>query len=240
MTRFAELPLAQRLSIVRSGTAYFAQRLDGLADNDFREPCALPDWTRAHLIAHLGYNATALGRLLDWAVTGVETPMYSSAEGRAAEIAEGAELEPGTLRESFGRAAQVLDERLSAATDSVWSAQVRTAQGRLVRADEILWMRSREVWIHAVDLADGARFEDFPDAVLDSLLTDITDVWHRRGDGAGVLLAADGLAAISVQPETAVTTTVSGPLATIVRWAAGRGADDIHIDGPQTTPPVWL
>ena len=41
-------------------------------------------------------------------------------------------------------------------------------------------MRTREVWIHAVDLGNGGRFGDFPDVVLESLLADIVEGVARR------------------------------------------------------------
>jgi NAD(P)-dependent dehydrogenase (short-subunit alcohol dehydrogenase family) len=101
---------------------------------------------------------------------------------------------------------------------------MRTAQGRLVPAAETAWMRAREVWVHAVDLDTGARFGDFPDVLLDSLMDDIVGTWRRNGHGAGMVLAIDGRASIAVQENTPVDATIHGPLPAVVRWAAGRGA----------------
>lgn len=39
--------------------------------------------------------------------------------------------------------------------DANWTHEVRTAQGRTVPASETVWMRTREVWVHAVDLDNG-------------------------------------------------------------------------------------
>jgi maleylpyruvate isomerase len=71
-----------------------------LADADLDADTLLDCWTRKHLIAHDGYNAAALCRLLDWAATGVETPMYDSTEQRAREIKE--------VRRAAGRGAVAL------------------------------------------------------------------------------------------------------------------------------------
>ena len=49
-------------------------------------------------------------------------------------------------------------------------------------------MRTREVWIHAVDLANGATFTDIPEPVLERLLTDITGAWKVRGTGADLVV----------------------------------------------------
>ncbi|MQY27096.1 maleylpyruvate isomerase family mycothiol-dependent enzyme [Nocardia aurantia] len=237
---FDDLPLPERLLIARRGTAYFAQRLALLPDDALAQPISLTGWTRSHLIAHVGYNAAALCRLLEWAATGVETPMYASPGRRAEEIAAGATLSPAALRNLFAHTNARLDRAWRTLPDPAWSAEVRTAQGRLVPASETAWMRTREVWIHAVDLGNGGRFGDFPPVVLDSLLTDIAGVWRRKDLGAGLVLAVDGREPLVVRDDTSTDTTVSGPLAAVVRWATGRGAVGARIEGPRTTPPPWL
>ncbi|MFE5707148.1 maleylpyruvate isomerase family mycothiol-dependent enzyme [Rhodococcus koreensis] len=233
-----DLPLAERLLVARRGTAYFAQRLAELTDEQLYEPTALSGWSRAHLVAHVGYNAAALCRLLEWAATGIETPMYASPEQRGREIAEGATLSAAALRNLFDHTVARLDEKWRNLPDSAWEAQVRTAQGRTVPVSETAWMRTREVWIHAVDLGNGGRFGDFPDVVLESLLTDITGMWRRKDLGAGLVLTVDGCEPVAVQPDSAPAGKVSGPLAAVVRWAAGRGAVGLGPDIPE--PPHWL
>jgi len=236
---FNDLDFAERLLIARRGTAYFAQRLADLSDRDLDADSLLPGWSRRHLVAHVGYNAAALCRLMDWAGTGTETPMYASAEQRACEIDEGSTLNPGELRNLFDHTVARLDQKWRHLPPAAWSAQVRTAQGRLVPASETVWMRTREVWIHAVDLASGGRFSDFPPVVLQSLLADIVEAWRRNDRGAGLTLAVEGCNPI-VLPPGPRTTTVSGPLPAVVRWAAGRGAVDVSIDGDEVGPPRWL
>lgn len=235
---FHDLPLAERLLIARRGTAYFAQRLAELTDEQLSEPTPLPGWSRAHLVAHVGYNAAALCRLLEWAATGIESPMYASAEQRGREIAEGSTLSAAALRNLFDHTVARLDEKWRNLPASAWEAQVRTAQGRRVPVSETAWMRAREVWIHAVDLGNGGRFGDFPDVVLESLLTDITGMWRRKDLGAGLVLTVDGCEPVAVQPDSPATGKVSGPLAAVVRWAAGREAVGLGADIPE--PPHWL
>jgi maleylpyruvate isomerase len=240
VTRFADLDLSERLLIARRGTAYFAQRLAELSDNDFDGDTLLPGWSRRHLVAHVGYNAAALCRLMDWAATGVETPMYESAEQRSREIAEGATLDPAAFRNLFDHTVARLDEKWRNLPASAWAAQVRTAQGRLVPASETAWMRSREVWIHAVDLANGGRFDDFPVVVLDSLLADIVGMWRQKELGGGLVLTVDGSAPVAVQEDSPVSATVAGTLAGVARWAAGRGAVGVDVEGNLQEPPRWL
>jgi maleylpyruvate isomerase len=237
---FGDLDLSERLLIARRGTAYFAQRLSELSDNDFGGDSLLPGWSRRHLVAHVGYNAAALCRLMDWAATGEETPMYESVEQRGREISEGATLSPAALRNLFDHTVARLDEKWRHLPASAWSAQVRTAQGRLVPASETAWMRTREVWIHAVDLANGGRFADFPAIVLDTLLVDIVGMWQQKNLGAGLIVAVDGCAPIAVQEDSPRSTTVAGTLAGVVRWAAGRGTVGVNIEGELDVPPRWL
>ena len=176
---FNDLELSERLLIARRGTAFFAQRLAELTDDELDGDTLLDGWTRKHLLAHVGYNAAALCRLLDWAATGVETPMYESMEQRGQEINEGATLSAAALRNLFDHTVARLDEKWRHLPESAWDAEVRTAQGRSVPASETVWMRTREVWIHAVDLVNGARFTSFP-----NISAGVTAHRHRRNVAA--------------------------------------------------------
>src|SRR5689334_9190616 len=235
---FHDLELSERQLIARRGTAFFAQRLADLSDDDLESGSLLDGWTRKHLVAHLGYNAVALCRLMDWAATGVETPMYPSAEYRDREIKEGATLSAAALRNLFVHTVARLDEKWRNLDASRWAAPVRSAQGRTVPATETVWMRTREVWIHTVDLDNGAQFGDFPDVVLESLLADIVEAWRRKALGADLMLEVTGAKPIAVG--AAAHRTVRGQLPAVVRWAAGRGAVGVTSDADISTPPPWL
>lgn len=237
---FHETPLHERLLTARRGTSYLAQRLAELSDSDLDADTLLPGWTRRHLLAHIGYNAAALCRLMDWATTGQESPMYAGTEQRGREIAEGATLTPAALRNLFDHTVARLDEKWRNAPESAWSAEVRTAQGRTVPAAETVWMRTREVWIHAVDLDNGGRFGDFPDTVSESLITDIVGMWQKKSTGAGIVVDVTERAPLVVDSAAAMRTTVRGTLPAVVRWASGRGADGVDIEGVAAQPPRWL
>lgn len=234
---FDALVLPERLLIARRGTAYLARRIAELTDSDFDDATLLDGWTRRHLVAHAAYNAVALCRLLDWAVTGKETPMYASTEQRGREIADGATLNAGALRNLFLHSCARLDEKWRHLPRAAWTETVRTAQGRQVPAEETVWMRTREVWIHAVDLDNGARFGDFPVPVLESLLTDVVGAWRTRSAGTNLVIAVDGREPIAVHPGTQPITTVTGTLPAVARWATGRGS--VGIDGGGLAPR-WL
>ena len=235
------------LATVRLGTAYFRRTLQGVRDEDFAAPSLLPAWRRNQLIAHVGYNARAIARLVTWATTGVETPMYASPRARGEEIERGATLRPDALRSLCEHAAIDLDVRWRDLPADRWSVTVVTAQGREVPVAETLWMRSREVWLHGVDLDVGGRLEDIPAPVLRRLLSDVAGTWDKRGELEGLALSVDtdesGDHAAYGDADRAAT-LVTGPLAVLLGWATGR-SDPGHAAlewrrGEPVEAPRWL
>jgi maleylpyruvate isomerase len=234
------------LATVRLGTAYFRRALQRVRDDELTAPSLLPGWRRNQLVAHVGYNARAVARLVSWAATGVENPMYASPEARTEEIERGATLRPDALRSLCEHAAIDLDVRWRDLPDDRWSATVVTAQGREVPASETLWMRSREVWLHAVDLDVGGRVADIPAPVLRRLLSDVVGMWDKRGELGGFSLVVDGPreADRASYGDPAAATSVAAPLAALVGWATGRVGHthpSLRWDrGTPTEAPRWL
>lgn len=232
-----ELP--QRLAWAQDGAELFFTHLDKLADGAFARETALAGWTFAHVVGHLGYNARALSRLVRWASTGVETPMYRSSEARDEEIEQGATLSATELRAFAKDADAQLRSDLAGMTTQSWLAKVVTAQGRPVPAAEIPWMRAREVWVHAVDLGTGVEFEQFPPALLDKLLSDITGMWQRREQPPAVrLVPTDRDRTWEVSLPDADQAEITGTAAALVRWGTGRGTAGVNESAP--VPGRWL
>jgi maleylpyruvate isomerase len=216
----------------RRGTAFFARKLNELSDAELDGDSLLPGWTRRHITAHIGYNARAIARLIEWAATGVETPMYASPEARDHEIEFGATLTPIALRHLFDHSAVHLNVEWRDLPEDAWNHQVKTAQGRVVPATETVWMRTREVWMHAIDLDNGAAFRDIPVPVLERLLKDITGAWKTRGTDAGLVVTATDRGLTFGDTSSASATVVSGPVAAVVEWAAGRGSTGVTATRP--------
>lgn len=175
---------AQVRAWMRQCTELFLTVVDSLDDGDFADATALPRWTRGHVVAHVHSNALALMRLLHWARSGERTAMYANSEQRAAEIDHGATLPPAELRTLARGSATELDAAIDAHPDDAWSAEVVTAQGRAVPATEVVWMRTREVAVHAVDLGTGVGFADLPDDLNAALLADVVAKRSAMGEAA--------------------------------------------------------
>jgi maleylpyruvate isomerase len=196
----------------------------------------------------VGYNARAIARLVEWAATGVETPMYASPEARNHEIEFGATLSPIALRHLFDHSAVHLNVEWRDLPADAWNNKVKTAQGRVVPAEETVWMRTREVWMHAVDLDNGATFADIPEPVLTRLLHDITGAWKTRGTDAGLLVRVTGTDTTFGDSSAPNPTVITGPLAAVVEWAAGRGHSGVTATAPGTAAthgtvpaaPKWI
>lgn len=228
--------LQAALLVVRRGTAWFRRQVDSLTDLELDGPSLLPGWTRRHVIAHVGYNARALTRLVDWANTGVESPMYASPAERGEEIERGATQPPRALRHLVDHAAITLDVAWRDTPPEAWEALVRTAQGRTVPLTETVWMRTREVWLHAVDLDAGAAVRDLPRPVLARLLQDVTSMWERKADGdqLSVEVTTDQRVRWGHGHERVV-----GDLPAVVAWATGR-TDALLDEGQHVAAPHWI
>jgi len=205
----------------RDGTTLLLAEAD-LDAAGFAAPSGLPGWTRKYLVAHLAANAEALGNLVHWAATGEPTPMYASADDRAAGIERGSRLPDAEVTAWLRRAAQALEEAMAALSDEQWQAPVRTAQGRTVPATEVPWLRAREVYIHAVDLATGVTFAEVPADFRTELCHEVA---AQRGNGSGsalVLEAADTGGRWELPGDGDATVTLAGPLAEITAYLTGR------------------
>lgn len=229
---------ARELAWARLGTAYFARALEETDDAELAEPSALPGWTRAELVAHVGYNARALTRLCTWARTGIETPMYASSEMREREIRRGGSLPPRALRHLAQHAAVHLDVEWRDLETEHWARRVVTAQGRSVPVRETAWMRAREVWVHAVDLGVG-RFTELPADFLEALVEGVLATWQRKGVAPDLSLHLLDLGRRVTSGSGAVR--VSGRAADLARWLTGRGTSGLELEeGVLPQLPVWL
>jgi uncharacterized protein (TIGR03083 family) len=232
--------LADARRWVDEGTRLINEALAGLDEESYRQ-VTLPGWTRKNLVAHLAANAEAVGNLVHWAATGEVTPMYSSMEQRNADIEAGGHRDSAELTDAFRSTAERLAAGMAALTDEQWSVDVVTAQGRTVPASETPWMRAREVMVHAVDLGTGIGFADLPADFLSALCVDIVGK-RNAGDGpALIVVAADTGESWTIGTGDGPV-TVTGPLADVTAYLAGRAYDEVTAADGSAAPslPAWL
>lgn len=217
---------ARELAWARLGTAYFARLLNGLADADLRSASAVPGWSRAHVVARLGYQARALTRLTEWAATGRPQPMYASDGARRFEIEDGATLPAAALRHLFRHAAVHLDVEWRDLPSPAWDADLALPGGAAAGARDTAWIRARALWLGAVDLDAGGSFLDFPSPLVDRLLAERAAAWTGPGR---LLVAGDRDAAIRLGGGGH---EIRGRAADLARWITGRGARRLIHDAP--------
>ncbi|MGW0882565.1 maleylpyruvate isomerase family mycothiol-dependent enzyme [Streptomyces sp. NPDC002671] len=224
----------------RIGTEMMIRAVDGLDDDAFAAPSLLPGWSRAHVTAHVAANAEALSRLVHWAATGEATPMYTSPEDRAAGIERGRVLPAADLNTWLRRTADALENGMAVLGEEQWRTPVVTAQGRTVPATEVPWLRSREVCVHAVDLAAGVTFADLPADFLTALCDDVVTK-RAAAPGPALTLRATAVGAAWDLPGDGEAVPITGELHDIAAYLTGRDTGPLTADGaPLPALDAWL
>ena len=216
------------------GELAVAGRLDALTDDDLAAPSGLPDWSRAHVVAHLARNADALVNLLTWARTGVETPMYPSRDARDAGIASSAQQLPADLRADYAAACARLAVAIETMPAGAWTAEVRSGQGRTVPASDVPWMRAKELWVHGVDLRAGLTFADVPPDLCTTLVDDVLTLFAGRGEALDVTIVATDVD----RTWGSGPATVEGPVTAVAAWLTRSDASGLTGEVP--APPAWI
>ncbi|MGH3671479.1 MAG: maleylpyruvate isomerase N-terminal domain-containing protein, partial [Pseudonocardiaceae bacterium] len=177
------------LAWVADGQA-LVERTVGKLD-DLRGPSRLPGWSRGHVVTHIARNADGLCRLLAWARTGVATPMYVSEAARDTDIEAGAGRARGEQLEDLRRSGAAFTAAAQELTSEQWKATVATRHGE-VPATFIPWARTRELWLHLVDLDAGAGVEVIPEDVASALIRDVAEQMTSRVSTRIELALPDG------------------------------------------------
>lgn len=233
------------LLLMRRGQAFWARALGEVRDDGLRSPSLLPGRSRAHVVAQVGFGARALARLVEWARTGVETPMYESPAQRREEIEFGATLRADALRHLAAHAAVHLNVEWRDLPAEAWTHPVVTAEGRTVPVAETVWMRTRDVWVHALDLRTGYSTRDFPARLIDLLLDDLVAVWRRdRVDGDPDILLEPTDRDVTYRVLDATDTeslVVRGTAADLVGWGIGRSSRGVSTPSGELPglAPTW-
>lgn len=154
--------------------------LQGLGDDQARQPSVLPGWTVGHVATHIARNAEGLVRMLEAARRGEVGAMYPG--GREQRTRD---IEAGSGRTAAELAADV--SATAAAIEAVWSAMSKDAwsgRGDMVGGDVIMsdlpFIRWREVAVHHSDLGIGYTWADWDPEYVRRELVRLTMQWASR------------------------------------------------------------
>jgi maleylpyruvate isomerase len=162
--------------------------LDHLTDAQARQPSRLPDWTVGHLLTHLARNADSVVRRLEGAMRGEVLTQYAGGvEGRAADIAAGADRSAEELVADVRTSAAAVDHLITTLPPHLWDAHSITSRGVEEDSRAVVFSRWREVAVHHADLGLTETPPPLPDALVTEWLPLELAHLPNRGDPAALL-----------------------------------------------------
>ena len=218
------LSTADLLDELQGATRALFADVDGMTEHMAREPSLLPDWSRAHVLAHLARNAEGSTRLLRSVLTGEDDQEYASVAAREREIGMTARLPVAELRALVAEHAAGLARACVAMPPESWSRPVTWTTGHSTPAREVPRSRLIEVLVHHVDLALGYRPSDWPGDFVRRRLVSVTASLNRRGlaPGSFRLEATNTDQVVELIAPAETVTVVRGEDHALLAWLLGR------------------
>lgn len=235
-------PEPDGLRLLRDATARLSATCERLTDADVAAPTSLPGWTRGHVLNHLARQAPALGRLLEWARTGVENPQYPSREARDTEIEQGAGRSAAELVADIARTSGDLEQSMLTLPDQAWGRRIRPFTGEECTPRRILVIRLRELEVHHADLGMGYELTAAPEEATRIVLEDLVRSFSAREDVPPMELRDLHGASVGVLGvRGGASRTVVGSPGDLLGWLAGRTQGE-RLTCPQGLPdvPAWV
>jgi maleylpyruvate isomerase len=212
-----------------------------------RAPSNLPDWSRAHVLAHLINQADAYRRMAWGAAHGLTLQQYPGGSAqREAEIERNAGWPADQLRVELERSADELRSALANMPEAGWSHTVIRVNGPMP-AWQAMQARLLEVAAHHLDLATGHTTARWPAGLADVLLPDVAAGYERRtraslgtrwqlerADGPGSWTLGNGEPAGEGHGGggSAVGGVIRGPGELLLAWLLGRAPSaELAIEG---------
>jgi len=159
------------------------QALDGLTDEQCRQPSLLPGWSRGHVLSHLANNAYSHLRMFEAASRGEETEQYEGGKPtRDAQIEAWSSLSAHELVGHVRASVYALEGAWASATPTTWTGfgiKSHAGGGRVSITDLIL-MRWCETEVHHADLNHGYSFENWDATFVRFELERQLMIWNSR------------------------------------------------------------
>jgi maleylpyruvate isomerase len=228
------------LTELAAAEACLAADLAGRDQSWASYPSGLPGWSRAHVVAHLVGNADGLVNLATWAASGHETPMYPSADARAADIGRRAAQPWDDLAREVSASSTRLEAALTALHEPVAARNLRLGSGAPVSVVDLAAIRIREIEIHRVDLAAEYQPVDWSGPFTGRTLDQLTPFFrNQRSVGVQVLRSVDtgtGWVVSDHGPD------LIGTEADLLAWLIGRPHGPLHTSDASPVPdaPIWV
>lgn len=159
-----------------SAAALFRERLDDLSDAALDEPARLAGWSRRHVVGHLHYNALILGRLARSVAVGAPETLDSPVDRWHSWRARSEQMPARHLRDLMRWAEEDLETAFGELDRAVRSGRVAEVPGLRVPADDLPWMRIRELVIHLPDLDPAVDLGRLPGDLMRRLGSDLFGV----------------------------------------------------------------
>ncbi len=207
------------LSGLETSATALIRTVDALGAEELAAPSLLPGWTRAHVVAHLALNGTALAGVLDAVLREEPVAMYESDEQRDGDIEELAGAEQADLFDRLLAATTQFAEAVEAMDERAWTGTFSRTPGTApIPVANVPQMRRREIEIHHADLGAVYARQDWPEDFVRELLES-----EAAYDDAGPLT----LSAVDLGQTWEVGgpggPTVTGSGADLGWWLTGRG-----------------
>jgi maleylpyruvate isomerase len=229
------------LNTIEVSTDLLLVSVDAMTKEDVRGPTLLPDWSRGHLLTHIARSADSLGRLVEWARTGIEQKQYASEEARAAQIQAGARRSPAELAADIKASAVAFEQAARSLPESARYFELRLRSGVPVTAERLLFVRLRELEVHHVDLDVGYTWADIPPDVTTAVIDDIVATLSKREEVPPVRLVATDVA---LERQIGLRGPVlTGEQADLLAWLSGRSPGvGLTVTGADEVPPAaqWI
>ena len=190
------------------------QTLDGLIDEQCRQPSLLAGWSRGHVLSHLANNAYSHLRMFEAASRGEETEQYEGGKPtRDAQIEAWSSLSAHELVGHVRASIYALEGAWASATPTTWTGfGIKShAGGARVAITDLMLMRWCETEVHHADLDLGYSFENWDATFVRFELDRQLMIWNSRKSMG-----------LTVLPEAAAKLSPNHRLA----WLLGRIAVD--------------